>query len=180
MTDVIFITGNQSKADYLAKYLGFPVAHRKVDLDEIQSLDLRAVVEHKVRQAYDIVGGPVLVEDVALEFTALGRLPGTFIKFYVEEVPFETICRTLDGLDRGAIGKCGIGYFDGNEVSYFEGQLPGTIAEHPAGANGFGWDKIFIPEGYDKTRAQLTENDDRKTYLLIKPFEKLKAFLEIR
>jgi len=180
MTDVTFITGNQSKADYLAKYLGFPVAHRKVDLDEIQSLDLQAVVEHKVRQAYELVGGPVLVEDVALEFGALGRLPGTFIKFYVEEVPFETICRTLDGLDRSAIGKCGYGYFDGTEVTYFEGQLPGTIAEHPAGENGFGWDKIFIPDGYDVTRAELPEEDDKKTYLLIKPLEKLKTFLETR
>ena len=38
MKRVTFITGNQSKADYLAKYLGFPVEHIKLDLDELQHL----------------------------------------------------------------------------------------------------------------------------------------------
>jgi len=180
MTNITFITGNQSKADYLARYLGFPVAHQKIDLVEIQSLSLRAVVEHKVRQAYDIVGGPVLVEDVALEFEALGRLPGTFIRFYVDEVSFETICRTLDGLSRAATARCVFGYFDGSQLEFFEGSMKGTIAEHPKGENGYGWDKIFIPEGYQQTRAELDEADDAKTYLKIKPFGKLKAFLESR
>lgn len=178
MSKVTFITGNQSKADYLAKYLEHPVHHQKVDLDEIQSLDLRTVVEHKVRQAYEILQTPVLVDDVALEFAALGQLPGTFIRFYVDTVPLDTICRTLDGLDRAATAKAVLGYYDGNEITYFEGSLGGRIAEHPAGERGFGWDKIFIPEGYDVTRAELSEADDRATYLKIKPFAELKAFLQ--
>jgi inosine/xanthosine triphosphate pyrophosphatase family protein len=64
MQTIIFITGNQKKADYLAKYLGLSIEHEKIDLDEIQSLDLREIVEHKVKQAYAKVGKPVLVEDV--------------------------------------------------------------------------------------------------------------------
>ena len=178
MKNITFITGNQSKADYLAKYLGFPVSHHKVNLDEIQSLNLREVVEHKVKQAYAKVQAPVLVEDVSLEFTALGRLPGTFIKFYVEEVPFDMICRTLDGLSRDAVARCTFGYYDGEVLEFFEGSLNGRIADYPAGENGFGWDKIFIPEGYQVTRASLNEEDDKKTYLQIKPFEKLKMYLE--
>ncbi len=71
----VFITGNQHKADNMARYLGFPIAHQKIELDEIQSIHLRDVVEHKVRQAYDIVRKPVIVDDVSLEFHALG---GTF------------------------------------------------------------------------------------------------------
>jgi len=149
-------------------------------LDEIQSLDLKEVVRHKVMQAYEHVKGPVLVEDVALEFKAFGRLPGTFIRFYTEEVPFETICRSLDGLSREAVARATFGYYDGQEMHFFEGSLIGTIAEHPAGDNGFGWDKIFIPEGYDATRASLSEDDDKITYLKIKPFAELKAFLENR
>lgn len=177
-TEITFITGNQSKADYLAKYLGYPVKHKKIDLDEIQSLDLRQIVEHKVRQAYEMTGGPVLVEDVSLEFEALGRLPGTFIKFYVDEVPFETICRTLDGLSRKATARCVFGYYDGNNLEFFEGKLGGSIAETPSGNSGYGWDKIFIPEGYEVTRASLGEQDDELTYIKIKPFNKLKDYLE--
>ena len=64
MKRLVFITGNQAKADYLAKWLGYPVEHQKVDLDELQSLDPHAVIEHKAKEAYKIVGEPVLVEDV--------------------------------------------------------------------------------------------------------------------
>lgn len=89
---ITFITGNQKKAEYLEKYLGFPVAHEKIDLPEIQSLDLYEVVEYKVREAYKKIQSPVLVEDASLEFIALGRLPGTFIKFFLEEMSEETLC----------------------------------------------------------------------------------------
>ena len=55
----------------MEKYLDFEVQHKKIDLDEIQSMSLEEIVEHKVKQAYDVVKGPVLVEDVALEFEGL-------------------------------------------------------------------------------------------------------------
>jgi len=45
------------------------------------------------------------------------------------------------------------------------------------GENGYGWDSIFIPEGYNITRASMNEADDQKTYLQIKPLEKVKDFL---
>lgn len=92
MPKITFITGNPKKAEYLEKYLGFPIEHIKLDLDELQSLDLYEIVEHKVRQAYAKIGKPVLVEDASLEFSAFGRLPGTFIKFFLEEMSEETIC----------------------------------------------------------------------------------------
>lgn len=177
MKQVTFITGNQSKADYLAKYLGHPIEHVKLDLDEIQSVDLNKIVEHKARQAYEKINKPVIVEDVSLEFEALGGLPGPFIKFFVDKVPFETICSMINGKTRKAMARCVFGYFDGQTLQLFEGSLGGEIASKPAGENGYGWDKIFIPGGYSMTRASLNEEDDRKTYLQIKPFEKLKQFL---
>lgn len=177
MKKVTFITGNQKKADYLAEYLGYPIDHVKIDLEEIQSLDLKEVVEHKVKKAYEQIKSPVIVEDVSLEFCALGRLPGTFIRFFVDEVPFETVCSMLNGMDRSAIARCVFGYYDGKNLELFEGSLEGKIAEKPEGENGFGWDKIFIPKGYSVTRASLNKEDDRKTYLQVKPFEKLKQYL---
>lgn len=177
MTHITFITGNQNKADYLAKYLGHPVDHVKLDLDEIQSLDLKEIAEHKVRQAYEIIKKPVIVEDVALEFAALGGLPGPFIKFFVDKVPFETMCSMIDGKTRDATARCVFGYFDGKDLELFEGSLGGQIAEKPSGENGYGWDKIFIPQGYSETRALLSEADYQKTYLQIKPLAKLKEFL---
>ncbi len=180
MEEVVFITGNQNKADYLAKYLGYPVEHIKLELDEIQSLDAKTIVEHKVRQAYGKIEKPVLVEDGSLEFVALGRLPGPFIKFFVEEMPMETMCSILDGKTRKAIARTTFGYFDGNEPRFFEGRLDGEIALVPAGENGWDWDKIFIPEGYTMTRAQLNNEEYQKTSIQLRPFAQLKEFLENR
>lgn len=175
---ITFITGNQSKADYLVRYLGFPVKHQKLDLDEIQSLDLKEIVTHKAKQAFAKIHSPILVEDTSLEFVAFGRLPGPFIRYFIEDMGFDDICNLLNGKDRSAIARSVFGYYDGKNLTAFEGSMKGEIATDPCGNGGFGWDKIFIPEGYSVTRAQMNEDDDRKTYLQIKPFEQLKQFLD--
>ena len=178
MKEITYITGNQKKAEYLADLLDFPILHKKIDLDEIQSLDLKEIVKHKLRQAYDIVKSPVVVEDTILEFKALGNLPGPFIKFFLEQMSEEDICALLNGKDRSATARCVFGYFDGEKENYFEGSINGTIPEKPAGDGGYGFDRIFIPEGYNVTRAEQNEADHKAVYLKIKPIEQLKDFLE--
>jgi non-canonical purine NTP pyrophosphatase (RdgB/HAM1 family) len=176
----LFITGNQNKADYLAGLLGVPLEHKKIDLDEIQSTDLDMIVSHKVQQAYAIARRPVLVEDVSLGFHALGGLPGPFIKFFVErDDGLENLCRMLDGFDdRRARAECVFGYYDGTEITLIRGGLDGSIALHPRGNGGFGWDKIFCPVGYsDTTRAELIREQDEQTYQTIKPIAQLRSFL---
>jgi len=160
MSNVTFITGNPGKADFLAKNLDHPVDHKKLDLDELQSLDLQTVVDHKVRQAYRLVGSPVLVEDVGLSFGALGRLPGAFIKWFLSELGPEGICNLLDAYeDRSAIAAVCLAYFDGENLKFFNGQIAGSIAHKPSGANGYGWDAIFVRDGHDKTFAQMSDEE---------------------
>jgi non-canonical purine NTP pyrophosphatase (RdgB/HAM1 family) len=178
MKPPVFITGNEGKAKYLAKYLGVELEHIKLDLDEIQSLDLQEVVHHKVREAYRQIKKPVLVEDVSLEICSLGRLPGPFIKWFLEELTSEQIARLADGGDRRAIGRCMFGYFDGEREHYFAGELHGTLTEKPSGGNGFGWDNIFIPDGYNVTRAELNETDYETVYRIIRPLDQFKDFLK--
>jgi non-canonical purine NTP pyrophosphatase (RdgB/HAM1 family) len=175
-----FITGNEGKAKYLADFLGFEIERKNIDLDEIQSMDLKEIVKHKVRAAYDVVKAPVLVEDVALEFEALNGLPGPFIKFFIDNMNLQDVCDLLGtNKSRKAIAKCVFGYFDGKNEKYFTGELIGKIAKKPKGEGGYGWDRIFIPNGYDgRTRAELSPEEDKETYLKIKPFEEVKIFLE--
>lgn len=180
MHNVTFITGNQDKADYLAKFLGIAVPHRKYDLEEIQSMSLEEIVTHKVKQAYALHGGPVLVEDVAFGYDDLGGLPGPFVKYFVEQTEgFEKMCRMADGLaTRRVTASCVFGYFDGETVELFRAQLGGTIAQEPFTGATFGWDAVFCPDGYGgKTRAELSEADNEKTYKLIKPLDEVREFL---
>lgn len=176
----IFITGNQSKADYLSRQLGVELQHQKVDLDELQSTDLHVIVEHKLKQAYKICNMPVLVEDVSLVFNALGELPGPYIKWFVEYAGDEACCKMLDGFDdRSAIIRCTFGYYDGQRMEFFDSELPGTIAHTPSGDNGFGFDRFFINEGYDVTRAAMSQEENERTYAeLMKPFAKVRDFIQ--
>ena len=178
MKDLVFITGNQHKADYLAKWLGMPVEHQKVDLDEIQSLDAREVAEHKVRQAYERVQRPVLIEDVALTFTGLGRLPGTFIKWFLEELTVDGLCKLADGLStREAVASITYALFDGTEVRYFEASVKGVITSEPRGDSGFGWNAIFLPDGSDKTYAEMTDEELKPFSHRAKAIDKLREYL---
>lgn len=181
MQHVTFVTGNAHKAAYLAQYLWYPVDHIHMDLDEIQSTDLYEIVEHKVRQAYQKTQKPVIVEDVSLEFHALGGLPGPFIKFFVEKTSLENICAMIPQHEqRKATARCVFGYCDDQEVKLFEWYADGEIATEPTGDGGYGWDKIFIPQWYGTTRAALSPADYQLTYLQIKPFAQLKDFLDTK
>ena len=177
MQSITFITGNQKKADYLAKYLWFPIEHMKLDLDEIQSLDLREVIEHKVRQAHEKCGKPVLVEDVSLVFEDLGGLPWPFIKFFEKELWLQRLCTIIRDDSRKAVARCTFGYYDGNHLELFEWEIQGTIALAPRWENGFGWDQIFIPYFTDRTSAELGETEYERFYTEEKPFQKVREFL---
>ena len=176
-----FITGNQSKVNYLSTTVGIDLPHQKIDLDEIQSVDPLVVVEHKAKQAYAILKTPVLIEDTSLSFNALDGLPGTFVKFFVEANDgLENMCRMLDGFsDRSAYASIVYAYYDGENLKIFSGRLNGTIADHPRGNGGYGWDALFEPEGYDGlTRAELSPELDAESYNKMRDTDNLKAFLK--
>lgn len=179
MADVTFITGNQGKADFLAKYLDHPISHKKLDLDEIQSLDLHEIAGHKARQAYEKIKIPVLVEDVSLGFEALDGLPGPFTKWFEIELGLEGICKMLDNFSsRQAVAKICFAYYDGQQLKFFDGEARGTISNKPRGNAGFGWNPIFIPNGQTKTYAEMNEKETEQYSLRTTTvYPQLKIFL---
>jgi non-canonical purine NTP pyrophosphatase (RdgB/HAM1 family) len=170
--NVTFITGNPNKAKVFAEYMGLDIAHKPIDLDEIQSLNLKDITEHKLRQAYEIVKAPVLVEDSGCSLEAFGKFPGPFVKWMLEAVGLEGICRSIDGRDRGSTADICFGFFDGKEMKFFEGSVHGTVPEHPRGESAFGWNAVFIPDGDDQTYAESGRNFREQTV-----FPELKKFL---
>lgn len=178
---LVFITGNPEKAANFARHMGLDIAHHKADLDEIQTTNHRELVEHKVRQAYDQLQCPVLVEDVFFTYKTLGNLPGPFIKFFCQaDNGLENMCRMLDGFsDRRAFASCMYGYFDGAQLELFEGRIDGVVSDHPRGGGGYGFDQIFMPDSFDgKTAAELSQDDYDRYYTTVKPFAKMREFLQ--
>lgn len=186
MHDIVFITGNQAKADYLAKWLGHTIEHQKLDLPEIQSLDPQEVIEHKARAAYELTGRTVLVEDVGLAFNAFGgKLPGTLIKWFLTEVGNEGLLAMLQGFtDRSAYTTIVYGLYDGNQLYTFDGRTDGSIAPEirTSGSDGWhgslSWNSIFIPEGATKTYAQMTDEELMPYSHRAKAIANLRKFLE--
>lgn len=177
--DLVFITGNQHKADFLARYLGHPVAHHKLDLDEIQSLDVHQVAEHKARQAYDILKQTVLIEDATMSLEGLGgKLPGTYIKWFMEELGPSGVAKLAAGLSsQKATGHVVYALYDGKQMHFFDGTMTGYIAPEPRGSGGFGFDPIFVNDGYQITRGEMTEEQYAATSYRTEAMHKLKAFL---
>lgn len=175
----IFITGNEHKAKQLSDWLGIEIPHQKVDLDEIQSLDLKEVVEHKARQAFEIVKQPVLVEDVAMVFAAFNQLPGPFVKWFEKGSSLVTMCHMLDGFDdRSAEAHTMYGLYDGQALHMFEGIMRGSISKEPRGNGGFGFDSIFINDGQTKTRAELDIETYGSTSYRQEALAKLREYLQ--
>jgi XTP/dITP diphosphohydrolase len=78
----IFVSSNQGKILEVKSILGNKIISQSIELEELQSLDFRIIVEHKLRQAYEQVKQPVIVEDTGLQIQAYGSLlPGRLLSF---------------------------------------------------------------------------------------------------
>lgn len=176
---ITFITGNAAKAKQLERYFNHPVKHKKLDLPEIQSLDLEEIIEKKIKEAYKIVKSLVIVEDVALRFKAINNLPGPLIKWFLNSLDNKGLCKLLDGYKtRAAEAEVCYGFYDGKVLKYFHGKVKGKIAPKPMGEKVFGWDPTFIPHGHTKTWAQMDKEEQKSCSMRRIALEKLDKFLK--
>jgi len=176
---LIFATSSSQKAEQIAILLGHSVEQRAIDLPEVQAIAVQEVIETKARTAYAEVGHPVLVEDTGLMIHAWNGLPGALIRWFLESVGNDGICMMLHQFtDRAATAITCIGFFDGEQCHTFIGETTGTIAPTPRGKNGFGWDPIFLPDGLDKTFAELTMAERSAISMRGKAVQELRRFLD--
>ncbi len=111
-------------------------------------------------------GCVTLGDDTGLEVAALDGAPGVYSARYAGEdcnyaANNEKLLRELDGADdRSAQFRCVIALaYPSGRAQYVEGICRGHIAEAPRGDNGFGYDPLFVPEGYQQTFAELSASE---------------------
>ena len=117
----------------------------------------------KARAVSTQTGLSVLADDAGLEVAALGGDPGVrSARYSGEPVDYERNNALLLERMRGIIDRrarfvivVALHLVDGREYVR-QGDLSGQITEHPAGSGGFGYDPLFIPDGYTRTLAQMT------------------------
>ncbi|MFQ5673540.1 MAG: RdgB/HAM1 family non-canonical purine NTP pyrophosphatase [Nitrospinales bacterium] len=174
-----FVTGNTNKLREARQILGLPLEHADLpDLDEIQTSDVEKVVVHKLSQAHGRLRCPVMVEDSGLLFCAWNGLPGALVKWFEKSVGCGGMVKMLKPFaDRRAVAACYVGVRDGEQVRIAKGEVRGTIALEERGANGFGWDSIFIPDGHVRTYAEMSAEEKNAISHRRRAFEALKEML---
>lgn len=123
----------------------------------------------KAREIAEITGQAALADDSGLCVNVLDGAPGIYSARYAGESSADLrdeannilLLKNLqDKAERRAHFCCAMAlvYPDGREICA-EGYMMGRITEAPSGAKGFGYDPIFLPDGYDRTVAEMTDEE---------------------
>jgi non-canonical purine NTP pyrophosphatase (RdgB/HAM1 family) len=162
---LLLVTSRAEKAQEAAR-LGFPVERVDLEIPEPQALDPGDVVEAKARAAFARLGAPVVVEDSGLAVEAWNGFPGALVKWMERTVGLEGMARLVAASpDARATAVCVVAAFDGTALVSARGETRGAIAPSPRGARGFGWDRIFVPDGDARTFAEMEpEEKDRLSH----------------
>ena len=131
-------------------------------LESGQTFKENALIKLKAAQ-HVLSPQKIIAEDSGLVVPALGGAPGVLSKRYADGLGDQkNIEKLLDELgsfsqeSRKAYFICTLAYFDGGaSISVFEGRCYGSISLGPKGEKGFGYDPVFIPDGFTKTFAEL-------------------------
>lgn len=139
----------------------------------------------KAQTVADKTGYAVFADDSGLEVDALQGAPGIYSARYAGLPVNHTnnnalLLQKLDGIkQRQARFKTVVVLVYKNQTHYFEGIIEGNIALQLMGEGGFGYDPLFIPDGYDKSFAQLSLAEKNNISHRGKAIQKLIEFLKI-
>ncbi len=188
---VLFASKNQGKVREVKKILG-EAGIEVLSLADFE--DVPDVVEDretfldnskkKAKEIYDKFRIPVVADDSGLSVEQLNGRPGVYSARYAGEDATdkdnnEKLISELTKLPSPHPARfiSVAVYYNGNDYLSALGELKGEIILEPRGQNGFGYDPLFIPEGYNKTLAELTLEDKNRISHRAKAFSKLKMMI---
>jgi non-canonical purine NTP pyrophosphatase (RdgB/HAM1 family) len=162
MQKPILITGSKYKLAEINGILSFSLENTKLDLEEIQSLDIYKIAKDKALRAHRILNCPVVIEDIGFYIDSMNDFPGPLIKWFLGSIGDKGIYYvTKNFKDKSALTRCVVCYFDGKRFRFFTGDVKGKIVD-PKNRKAFGFDSIFKPRDLKKTYASLTLKEKNK------------------
>lgn len=123
---------------------------------------LEGNASQKACYLYERTGLDCFADDTGLEVAALGGAPGVHSARYATDGHDfaannrKLLCELASAADRRARFRTVIALMLNGEEYRFEGVVEGRIIERETGCEGFGYDPLFIPDGYDRTFAEMT------------------------
>lgn len=195
--EIIFATQNPNKLHEIQAMLGnsFQLASLRDlgvtdDIPENQPT-LEGNALDKARYIFNRYKKACFADDTGLEVTALGGAPGvhsaryagTLNDFGTEQkrsaANIQKLLKNLgDGTDRRARFRTVIAFIDDEGKEFlFEGIVNGAIINHLRGESGFGYDPVFVPEGYDQSFAEMHLSEKNKISHRARAFNSFRNFL---
>ena len=170
---ILFATGNENKIIEAREVLeplshsveGLVIDGQRPDFDEPKNLGLAAVAQAKIEQALALIqgtsheGSAILVEDSGIFLDAFPEWPGAESSDVEQKLGLAGIIEKVNEAGvRGAEYRAVAILSDGTNHWQSAGVCRGTISTELRGTHGFGYDPIFIPEGYNQTFGEMKPN----------------------
>ena len=174
MKEIFFVTGNKGKVASANKYFNeYGIEAKIIDLNTVESdiNDIYTIAKEKVEKAYDVLKKPCIANDSGFYIEAYpdeANFPGAFVNRKL------LIPIGIDGLidkmkqvkNRNCWFEDVVAYYDGNEFMFFssisKGLLSESISETDKEEQWSPLWKVFIPEGYDKTLSEFTDEERKE------------------
>jgi len=187
---LVFATNNQHKLEEVAAKL-----NGRIELLTLNDIGCHDDIEEtgttfyenasiKSRFVYETYGLNCFGDDSGLEVEALGGDPGVYSARYAGEhgnhsANMDKVLKNLEGIDNRRARFISVISLMWNGAEYFfEGTVEGTLRRERTGSDGFGYDPIFQPDGFDITFAEMTLEEKNKLSHRARAVEKLVEFLE--
>lgn len=168
---LVFATNNTHKLNELRNIVGD--RYNIMSLSDIDCHDdipetagtLRGNAEMKARYVKDHYGYDCFADDTGLMVDALNGEPGVYSARYAgpghnSQANMELLLKNMEhSSDRGAHFSTVIALIEGERMHTFEGRVDGEILREPTGTEGFGYDPVFQPTGYDVSFAQMSQQE---------------------
>lgn len=188
--ELCFATNNAHKLEEIRAILGDTIAVRSLndigcheelaeDQDTLEGNSLQ-----KAKYVFDQYGIACFADDTGLEVEALNGEPGVYSARYAgpQRDSADNIALLLNNLqgktNRRARFRTVITLVRPDNTQPFEGIVTGTIISTPRGEGGFGYDPVFLPDGYSKTLAEMSMAEKNQISHRARAIEKLVAFLK--
>lgn len=192
MKTLVFATNNLHKLEEVRDILGG--SFRIASLKEIGCTDdipetadtLEGNSLQKARYVKEKFGYDCFADDTGLEVEALGGAPGVFSARYAgpghdSEANMRKLLKELEGkTNRQAQFRTVVALLLDGEEYTFEGIVRGTILTERRGTAGFGYDPVFVPEGYAETFAEMGSEEKNRISHRARAVQKLADFLHKR
>ncbi len=187
---ICFATNNRNKLEEITYQLGN--AFKVVGLEQLNHTEelpedqdtLEGNSAQKAWFVYDTYKVNCFADDTGLLVTSLNNDPGVNSARYAgpekdSKANMALLLKNLEGKsDRTARFITVITLVQNGEEKQFTGEVAGSIIEAPRGSNGFGYDPVFVPEGYTKTFAELSMEEKNKISHRSRAFKQLIEYLK--